>query len=197
MNATITNQDIKDLRGSHGEDRFKVIDKIRQRGFENTLKDLHFPSDLNSEWRNIHTGTESLLENLLKKFTRRSPDEEIPFILEHWELNVGINPIKAAAEKITKEDVYQRVINRFSYYREWKEHGHTFDSIYHSIRSGIEGGTFLHGGFISVGGYLGGENIGSDKILVNWDSGKHFIFTVRQVLEDVLGENKDQQLSLF
>ena len=83
------------------------------------------------------------------------------------------------------------------YYKEWKEHGYTFDSIYRHIRAGMEGGSFSYGGDISVGGYLGGKNIGTDKILVNWDSGKHFIFTVRQVLEDVLGENKNRQLSLF
>jgi hypothetical protein len=197
MSEIITNEDVVDLRKSYGTDRFKILDKIRQRGFENTLKDLGLSCDLNSEWRNRHTGTESRLEDILKKSLSGSVDYEIPFILEGWEPNIGINPIKEAAEKITKEDVYQRVVSSYSHYKEWKEHGHTFESIYRSIKSGWGGGSFVHGGSISVGGYLGGKNIGSDKILVSWESGKHFIFTVRQVLEDVLGENKNRQLSLF
>src|SRR5204863_100476 len=131
--------------------------------------------------------------DILNKSLYKSADEKIPFILESWEPNIGINPIKEAAEKMTKEEVYDIIVNSYSHYREWKEQGHSFDSIYGSIRSGWGGGSFVHGGHISVGGYLGGKNIGSDKILVSWQSGKHFIFTVRQVLEDALGENKNRQ----
>jgi hypothetical protein len=137
------------------------------------------------------------MENLLKGLTHRSPDEEIPFILEHWEPNVGINPIKEAPEKMTREEAYQKVVDYFSYYKEWKKHGYTFDSIYHNVRGGCQGGSFEHGEFISVGGYLGSKSIGSDKVVVSWESGKQFIFTVRQILEDVLGENEKKQLSLF
>jgi hypothetical protein len=197
MDTIITNQDVVDLRNSYGADRFKIIDKIRQRGFENALKDLGLSCDLNAEWRNRYTGTESLLKDILNKYTYKSVDDEIPYILENWEANIGINPVKDASEKMTKEDAYQRVVNSYSHYKEWKEHGHTIDYIYGSIRSGGGSGSFVYGGHISVGGYLGGKNIGSDKILVSWESGKHFIFTVRQVLEDALGESKDRQLSLF